>query len=207
MLFDAGRFYLKGGNIMRHMKKEINLDGENISYVLRKSLRARRMRLAVYRDGSVVLTTPINLGENAAEKFIREKSRWLISKIYFFSQLPPNPIARHGKRDYLKYKEQALAFVTQKTEQLNTFYGYRYAKIGVRNQKTCWGSCSRKGNLNFNYKILFLPEKLQNYVIAHELCHLHEFNHSRRFWDLVDRTVPDHRELRAELRKTGLSFR
>lgn len=64
-----------------------------------------------------------------------------------------------------------------------------------------WGSASERGNLNFNYKLLFLPLEVADYVIVHELCHLAEFNHSPAFWRLVERACPTHRALRQALRR------
>ena len=189
------------------MQREIILQNKTVSYTLRKSRRARRVRLAVYHDGSVVLTTPIGFQENIAEKFIYQKASWLLSKLYFFSQFQENPVLRFSRKDYLKHKDQALVFVVQKVEQLNKIYAYSYNKISVKNQKTCWGSCSRKGNLNFNYKILFLHEKAQNYIIVHELCHLKEFNHSKSFWNLVGQVMPDYLEIKKGLRQNGILFK
>ena len=82
----------------------------------------------------------------------------------------------------------------------NQIYGFQYNKINIRNQKTRWGSCSKKGNLNFNYKIALLPEKYADYIVVHELCHLKEFNHSRSFWNLVARTIPDFRERKKRIK-------
>lgn len=188
------------------MKKQIILQNKKVSYTLRKSTRARRMRLAVYCDGSVVVTTPYDLQETIAERFIREKTEWLFSKLNFFKQFEGRPVARYSHDDYLKYKEKALALIQGKISYFTTKYGFRYNKINIKNQKTCWGSCSRKANLNFNYKILFLPEKIQDYIVAHELCHLNEFNHSKRFWALVAKTIPDYLQIRHELKKSGVSF-
>ena len=70
----------------------------------------------------------------------------------------------------------------------------------MRNQRSRWGSCSRSGNLNFNYRIASLRPELQDYIVVHELCHLKEFNHKEGFWALVALTVPDWQTLRAELR-------
>jgi predicted metal-dependent hydrolase len=111
-----------------------------------------------------------------------------------------------SKSEYLKYKDQALILVKNKLEHFNQFYNFKYNKVTIRNQSTRWGSCSRRGNINFNYKLALLPENLVDYVIVHELCHLGEFNHSKDFWDLVARTIPDFKERRQELRIKSISL-
>lgn len=186
------------------MRKSIILENRKVSYMLRKSRRARRMRLAVYCNGAVVVTTPFDLQENIAERFIREKTRWLFEKIKFFKQFKGQTIARYSNNNYLKYKETARILIEKKVNHFADKLGYRYSRISVKNQKTCWGSCSRKANLNFNYKILFLPENVQNYIIVHELCHLKEFNHSKRFWGLVASSMPNYLQIRNQLKKGGV---
>jgi predicted metal-dependent hydrolase len=101
---------------------------------------------------------------------------------------------------YLKHKEQARLLVHEQLIELNRHYGFTYGQVSIRDQKTRWGSCSSKKNLNFNYKIVFLPPHLVDYIIVHELCHLEEFNHGKQFWDLVARTIPHHESCRNELR-------
>lgn len=164
------------------------------------------MRLAVYCDGSVVVTTPHDLQETVADRFIHEKTEWLFSKLAFFKQFEGKPVARYSHDDYLRYKDKAHALVEVKTRSLADKHGYRYNKLTIKNQKTCWGSCSRKANLNFNYKILFLSEPIQDYIVAHELCHLKEFNHSKKFWKLVASVIPEYMEIRSHLKKSGVSF-
>ncbi len=93
---------------------------------------------------------------------------------------------------YETHKEAARAMVHQKLAQWNAHYQHTYGRVAIRNQKSRWGSCSTKGNLNFHYRLLTLPESLQDYVIVHELCHLREFNHGEQFWALVAQTIPDH---------------
>lgn len=188
------------------MEKRITLKDKKISYTLRKSKRARRMRLAVYCDGAIVLTTPFDLKENIAEKFVREKSKWLLSKLSFFKQFEGQAIARYSREDYLKYKEEAYILAENRINHFNKIYKFKYNKVNVKNQKTRWGSCSKKGNLNFNYKIALLPASVSDYIIVHELCHLKEFNHSKRFWKLIEKAIPDYRDIKNELKKSGLSF-
>jgi predicted metal-dependent hydrolase len=108
--------------------------------------------------------------------------------------------------NYLKYKESAVILVKNKLEYFNQFYNYKYNRVTIKNQKTRWGSCSKKGNLNFNYKIVLLSQKQIDYIIVHELCHLKEFNHSQRFWDLVALTILDYKEIRSSLRTNSLQL-
>ena len=70
--------------------------------------------------------------------------------------------------------------------------GVMPGRITIREQKTRWGSCSSKHNLNFNWKLIMAPPQVLDYVVIHELCHMHEFNHSPRFWALVERQMPDY---------------
>jgi hypothetical protein len=158
------------------------------------------MRLAVGCDGAVVVTRPWGMAESAIEKFITEKARWIISKIDYFKQFDFRLI-KTSRREYLAGKDNALKFVEEKISYFNNFYGFKFNRINIKNQKTRWGSCSKKGNLNFNYKISLLPERLTDYVVVHEICHLKEFNHSRNFWNLVGRTIPNYLEIRKDLRQ------
>lgn len=99
-------------------------------------------------------------------------------------------------------RAQARALVHARLAHFNQFYNFSYNKVFIRNQKTRWGSCSNKGNLNFSVRILLLSPELQDYLVVHELCHLKEFNHSQRFWDLVAEQIPDYKRLRKVLRYT-----
>jgi predicted metal-dependent hydrolase len=108
---------------------------------------------------------------------------------------------RRNRRQYLKVKEDARQLVRERIGHFNTLYGFPVGKIFIKNHKSRWGSCSQKGNLNFNYKIALLPPELADYIVVHELCHLREFNHSPRFWRLVEEAIPDHRTRRIALRR------
>ncbi len=123
-------------------------------------------------------------------------------KIFFKKKIRKRKILTSFKRrEYLQNKEKARILVHQKIEYFNNFYGYEFNRVSIKNQKTRWGSCSSKGNLNFNYRVLFLPEELCDYVIVHELCHLKELNHSKGFWELVSTTISNYKEKRKKLLK------
>lgn len=128
---------------------------------------------------------------------------WLIRKFSPFKIVVRRGNLRGKKQEYLENKDKALALALLRLEHFNKIYEAKISKVNIKNQKTRWGSCSRKGNINFNYKIALIPSRLADYIIVHELCHLKEFNHSRKFWNLVAETIPDWRERRGELKKSG----
>jgi predicted metal-dependent hydrolase len=105
------------------------------------------------------------------------------------------------QKDYLQNKNAAHQLVIKQLELFNVSYKFQYKRISIKNQRTRWGSCSKAGNLNFHYKIILLPESFSNYIIVHELCHLKQFDHSKAFWDLVSKTIPNHKEIRKRLRE------
>ncbi|MBU1110417.1 M48 family metallopeptidase [Patescibacteria group bacterium] len=110
---------------------------------------------------------------------------------------------RSSSKDYKEKKEIARKLVKEKVERFNSFYAFKFGRISIRNQRTRWGSCSSKKNLNFNYRIIYLPERLADYIIIHELCHLKELNHTKKFWALVSKTFPDYKSINKELRTNG----
>jgi predicted metal-dependent hydrolase len=141
------------------------------------------------------------MGFVSADDFIRKNAEWVLEKMKAMKKIGRNSLfARHDKVEYLKLKEHAREMVTRRLEKYAEFYGFEYKGVAIRNQKTRWGSCSSKGNLNFNYKILLLPQRHADYIIVHELCHLKEFNHGKRFWALVAQTFPDYEKIVAQLK-------
>ncbi len=104
-----------------------------------------------------------------------------------------------SSKRYKLHKEAARILVHERLMHFNQHYKFTYNKVAIRNQRSRWGSCSPKGNLNFNYKLLDIPRHLADAVIVHELCHLKEMNHSKAFWALVAQTIPDHKARRHTL--------
>jgi len=175
-----------------------------INYVLKKSVRARHIRITVFRDGKVVVTAPLLTARFLIERFVSKKSSWIAKKVSEFAARPiiqnPLGIPKGNRRDFLKFKEQARALAHERLEFFNRHYTLEYKRISIKNQKTRWGSCSKRGNLSFNYRLVFLSPELRDYLIVHELCHLKEFNHSRKFWELVGEVILDYKKLSKTLR-------
>ncbi len=172
-----------------------------IQYDMRLNHRARRINITVRRDGGIVVTKPRWASMRDVERFVDRSSAWIVRTRNRFASLPKVSRIESSKREYTRFKKAALDMVRGRLRDFNAHYHLRYAKTFIRNQKTRWGSCSRAGNLSFNYRIVFLPPHLADYLLIHELCHLKEMNHSRRFWDLVAQTIPDYVTRRKELRK------
>ena len=95
------------------------------------------------------------------------------------------------QENFLACRARAKKLVLERLTHFAPHYKVTYARVTIKDMRSRWGSCSRKGNLNFNYRLLFLPPELVDYVVVHELCHLREMNHSRAFWWLVAETIPD----------------
>lgn len=170
-----------------------------MQYTVKRSTRARTVRLTVVPGGEVVVTAPVAYAQGLIERFIAHHAAWLERAVAKMSRVKPLPVS--GRRAYLTHKEEARAFVTERVAYWNQFYQFPHGRIAIKDTKRIWGSCSHKNNLNFSYALLFLPRELADYVVVHELCHLKEHNHSPRFWALVAQAQPNYRALRRELRK------
>lgn len=101
------------------------------------------------------------------------------------------------------YGRQATAKITGRLQYYAALLNLKPGDIRVKNQKSRWGSCSGGNNLNFNWRLVMAPEKVMDYVIIHELCHIRIKNHSDKFWRMVARFMPDYAQQRQWLRKNG----
>jgi len=187
------------------MEKKIEIYNKKVSYFLKKSNRAKRMRIAVYHDGKVIVVVPKYLQYNLIKRFLVHKSKWINSKLSFYTNL--------SKRKQIKSiqinntnKNKALLMVKNRLKFFKLKYKFEYNQVSIKNQKTIWGSCSSRNNLSFNFKILLLKPNLRDYIIVHELCHLRIRNHSRKFWILVETILPDYRKIKEQLSEYNLNL-
>ncbi len=174
----------------------VSLKGRQFVCKIRKNRLAKSLRLSVSARNDIRVTIPYYSSFKAAKAFLQKNIAWLEDQI---KEDLPNSEERN--LEYKKFKKNALKIITERVLEINKFYQLPFKKISIRNQTSRWGSCSSNGTLSFNYKIALLPRKYTDYVIAHELCHLREMNHSERFWNLVAEKVPDYKAIRKEIKK------
>lgn len=158
------------------------------------------LRLTVHADGRVVVTMPRGMSPAYAMRFAQARSQWIADKVAYFQRKPKPLLLSANKRDYRQYKDAALDLARQRLAFFNVIYRLAFHSVTIGNQKTRWGSCSKKGNVSFSYRIALLPPRYADYIVVHELCHLKEMNHSQKFWDLVSLAVPNYRDIRKALK-------
>jgi predicted metal-dependent hydrolase len=153
--------------------------------------RARYTRITLKRDGSIRLTVPRGVAPEAARRFLESKRRWIQRRLEGFRQAERHPVISRA---------EARRVLTDRVAELARAHGFTYNKVFVKSQRTLWGSCSGKNNINLNVSLLHLPEELRDYVILHELVHTRHKNHSPAFWREMNRLVGDGKRFQRRLR-------
>ena len=237
---------------------ELTVGSKVIPYVIRKSEKAKYVRITVGSEG-VTVTAPSCVNETEVMSFINQKKDWINKKIsacsvyngfnsehrfidgeqLFFqgdsftlrvveyagkstkvvlkgeqfvvhiNKLMPEADRKTAIRDKLAsfYKRLARAAIVERVDYYIAALGVNYSSIRIKDQKTRWGSCSKQGNLNFNWRIVMAPSDIIDYVVVHELCHLIQMNHSKKFWHLVESHIPDYRERRRWLKQNSIALK
>ena len=170
----------------------------------------RTMGLEVTADGRVKARVPNRTADAVVEKFVKERAGWIAEKYLLQKARQEKQKLARGTRDYeqnpaleARYRELARAVIGQRVSYFAAKMGVTYGRISIRDQKTRWGSCSGRGNLNFNWKLVLMPPEVLDYVVAHELAHRKQMNHSPLFWAEVGRVLPDYESRRRWLKEHG----
>lgn len=172
----------------------------DISYELVRSTR-KTIAIQITPAGQVIVRAPKRIAKREIEAFVHSKQSWIqthLSRIESRPQLPP-----FSPEEVQSLAASAKADLSSRVARLAPLVGVTYGRITIRSQRTRWGSCSAKGNLNFNCLLLLCPEEVRDYVVIHELCHRKQLNHSPAFWAEVERACPDYRSHRAWLKANG----
>ena len=170
--------------------------------------RRRTIGIEVYADGKVILRTPLRMSSTEINRFIDEHEDWIKQKLDFVRQKSDNRYGT-GAPGVECLSKQELDNIKDTFEKRVQHYcdimNVRVGRITIRNQKTRWGSCSSKGNVNFNYQLYYMPQELMDYVIVHELSHRRYMNHSAEFWAEVEKYCPEYRIYRKQLKEYELT--
>ena len=169
-----------------------------------KSQRAKHIRITVKPDQTVRLTIPKGESVDRATQFLHSKIPWITKHQHRLSKLD-NTQKNHQLPEI--NVPEAIEILIDRLEEMAKIHNFKYAKVSIRNQKTKWGSCSAKNNINLNINLARLPDELRDYVILHELVHTRFKNHSKKFWAELDKVIGrSAKELSKKLRKYRLGY-
>lgn len=171
-----------------------------MSLTIHRTRRARHVRITVRYDGSVRVSAPLRVSVRFVEAFVASKQDWIAAAQAKLAASPRERVGNGSPKEYNALKEQARALVEERLSFFNRHYSHTWSRVSIRNPRSRWGSCSRRGTLSFSYRIALLPPALADYLVVHELCHLKYMHHGPRFWALVGETVPDWQACRRALR-------
>ena len=171
----------------------------NVPYQIIKSDR-KTIAIQIKPDGQVVVRCPKRMRIEEARRFVESKAVWIEKHL---AKRPPQDVAKYTPKEIEQLREQARKYVTERVRYYAPIVGVTYGQIAIRTQRTRWGSCSSKGNLNFNCLLALVPPEVLDYVVVHELCHRKELNHSERFWRQVERILPDYKVRKVWLKNKG----
>ncbi len=175
-----------------------------LTYSVIRSNR-KTMSLEVRPNGEVVVRAPLRMPKTEIQRFVQSKSSWLKKHLQ----------AAAKRQEELKQEEmltiedirmltqEAARVIPQRVRYYAPKVGVTFGKITIRNQKTRWGSCSSRGNLNFNCLLMLTPPEVIDSVVVHELCHRKEMNHSARFYEEVYRVFPEYDKWNRWLKENG----
>ncbi len=172
-------------------------------------IRSNRKTVAIQvnSDLSVTVRAPRSASEKDIEEILKKKEAWISKHIEKIKEakerFEAEPTEKLTREKVIALADEALKVIPERVEYFAKVIGVTYGKITVRNQKTRWGSCSSKGNLNFNCLLMLAPPEVLDYVVVHELCHRKQMNHSKAFWLEVEKVLPNYKEVRKWLKEEG----
>ena len=171
-------------------------------------IRSRRKTISLeLRDEKVLrIRAPYRLPVSAIERFLADKKDWVLAAEERIRSRQASPDAFQDPltaADVERLRKQAKKYIPERVAFYAPKVGVSYGRIAIRAQKTRFGSCSTKGNLNFNCVLMRMPPEIVDYVVVHELCHRKEMNHSHAFWAEVEKVLPEYRKARKWLKENG----
>lgn len=168
----------------------------------------RSIALEIRPDLTILVRAPYRASNREIQQFVSEKSGWL-EKHFAMARRHKEELESRQREETLTMDEvrslakEATRVIPERVRYYAPMVGVDYGRITIRNQRTRWGSCSGKGNLNFNCLLMKTPPEVVDYVVVHELCHRKEMNHSPQFWAEVEKVLPEYKKARKWLKENG----
>lgn len=187
---------------------ELHIEG-NASPILCQVTPSDRKSLSIQvkKDGTVTVRSPYFLSRTECIHYIEEKSSWILQNYQKVTSKAVPPLTQQQLQQLTflekKFRKAAKDYIPKRVAYFHSFTGGTYTSITVRDQKSRWGSCSSRGTLSFNYRLMLAPPEILDYVVVHELCHLTHMNHSKDFWHMVESILPDYRTAKRYLKEHG----
>lgn len=171
----------------------------NIIYSARKSIAIE------LRPDGITVRAPKGMPRRDINAFLESKRGWIEKHLVKMQERKEalEQVKPFTREEIHELADKALAAIPEKVKKYAPIVGVTYGRITIRNQRSRWGSCSSKGNLNFNCLLMLFPEEVINYVVVHELCHRKHMNHSAAFYAEVERVFPEYRKCQKWLKENG----
>jgi predicted metal-dependent hydrolase len=224
------------------IEDEVRLGSRVVRYQVRRSDRARRMRMRVIPGKGIEVVLPRGFALREAASFVRRERDWVLRQLDTLAIVGDSTLSDGAKVPYLGdtlvvsitpgtanrvrragdklhvtltegtpahaaveswYRREARHVLRERALLHAATLGVEIGRIAIKDTRSRWGSCSSKGNLNFSWRLLLAPDAVMDYVVAHEVAHLRELNHSPRFWAIVAHICPTYRTQRSWLRQHG----
>ena len=172
-------------------------------------IRSGRKTVSIQvKPNEVIIRAPLRMKEKEIEKFVEAKRNWIEKHLKSLSEKQKSleNIEPYSDEEISSFVKKAKEIIPNKVEFYADKIGVTYNRITIRCQRTRWGSCSSKGNLNFNCLLVLLPDEIIDSVIVHELCHRKHMNHSAKFYEEVEKVFPEYRKCHEWLNRNGSKY-
>ena len=173
-----------------------------VSYQIIRSDR-KMIAIQILPDGKVLVRAPKRMRMDDIRRFVDSKAEWIEKHL---SNRTSQMQQKFTEEEMKALREKARILLTERVQHFAPLIGVTYNQISIRAQHTRWGSCSSKGNLNFNCLLALVPMEVLDYVVVHELCHRKELNHSDRFWNEIAKILPDYKVRKKWLKDNGFNL-
>ena len=172
----------------------------------------RSFAIEIGMDKKIKVRVPRRASKAQIEEMLKVKHDWILKTLDKIEQRNTAEAREYeeakplSSEEIKKLKKEARNHLASLTKYWAEKIGVSYGRISIRGQKTRWGSCSSKGNLNYNYLLMLCPDDVIEYVVIHELCHRVYMNHSKRFWEKIEEFCPNYRQARKWFKQNGNSL-